>query len=59
MSTEKQQVAADIKQLVAELATQMDKAQEAGLVVELTTPNNFSSAHRGRLAVEVWEKTTY
>ena len=60
MSNDKQQVAAAIKRLVAELQTELDKAQQAGLIVKLTPPCAYSLAEKaGELQVEVWEKISY
>lgn len=60
MSTNKQQIATAIKRLVAELQTELDKAQQAGLTVKITPPCSYSLAEgAGELQVEVWEKITY
>ncbi|MGI4873408.1 MAG: hypothetical protein ACRYFX_19795 [Janthinobacterium lividum] len=60
MSNDKQQVAATIKRLVAELQLELDKAQHVGLTVELIPPCDYAIAEdRKKLKVEVWEKVSY
>lgn len=60
MSNEKQEIAATIKRIVAELQVEMHRAKQAGLIVKLTPPCAYSLAEgAGELQVEVWEKVTY
>ena len=44
MSSNKQQIATAIKHLVAELQTELDKTQQAGLTVKFTLPCSYSLA---------------
>jgi superfamily II helicase len=55
---EKQQIAARIKDLVEQLRQEMAKAQQEGLSITLTCPNEYSLAKR-ELSVEIVEVTTY
>jgi len=55
---EKQQIAANIKDLVEQLRHEMGKAQQEGLQVTLTCPSQYSLAKR-ELSVEILEVTTY
>ena len=55
---EKQQIAARIKDLVEQLRQEMAKAQQEGLSITLTCPNEYSLAKR-ELSVEIVEVTVY
>lgn len=46
MSNDKQQIAVANKYSVAELQTELDKAQQAGLTVKLISPRSYSLAEK-------------